>query len=820
MSTPPGHTACSNPFVDDWLTPSDGADDRADPGPFASDTTAGKTSLVYKAHSYPTKVPHEAIMRLILHYTKPGDLVFDGFCGTGMTGVAAQMCGAPGPILRREIEDEMGKVEWGTRKSFLQDLSPSATFIAAGLNLPIDGAAFDHASAELLDRFNSEWGWMYETNIAEHGRSFTAKIDYTIWSEIFTCPHCGGSVDFYEAAFDVPNSRVRSSFSCPNCGAQVTKNALVRRLTKVRTLAGDVIDRVEYRPVAIAWRFGGRTGTKRFDQSDLDVLRRIARLELPWFPQDELPIDDMDEGGRLKSRGVTRAHHFWSDRALASLAVLWSLASQCRDAPTRRGLLFWIEQAMWGLSWMNRYKATDHSQVNRHQSGVYYIPSLVSECSVRYNLEGSQPTRGKRKNLVKLWETLPSDSRHVRISTASSTSVGLPSESVDYIFVDPPFGDNFQYADLERVTDSWHGVHEVKVEEAVVERRRGGKRLQEYQDLMEACFREFNRVLKPGRWMTVEFANASNDVWLAIQHALARAGFVVADTRVFDKQQHSFVQITAANAVRRELIISAYKPAADVAHRVTLERGSDEGVRSFVAEHLTHLPVKQGRRGEGQVVRERMADRLYDRMVAFHVANGIAVPMTSAEFSIALDRWFVFRDGMYFLPAQAEEWERFRITFKELAQLDLFITGESSAVQWLRQFLRAKPRTYAEIQPPFFAEVQRGTVGWEELPDLRTLLEQNFVDDSGRWVVPDPAKAEHLEKLRDADLLRVFESYKAGRGMLGRFRSEAVRVGFKRAWSDRDFPTIVAVGRRLPADAFTEDPSLLHYFRNAERMAA
>jgi hypothetical protein len=41
------------------------------------------------------KVPHKAIMRYILHYTEPGDIVFDGFCGTGMTGVAAQMCGNP-----------------------------------------------------------------------------------------------------------------------------------------------------------------------------------------------------------------------------------------------------------------------------------------------------------------------------------------------------------------------------------------------------------------------------------------------------------------------------------------------------------------------------------------------------------------------------------------------------------------------------------------------------------------------------------------------------------------------------------------------------
>ena len=61
--------------------------------PFATDVSEGKNDPIYNAHSYHTKVPHKAIMRYILHYTEPGDVVFDGFCGTGMTGVATQLCG-------------------------------------------------------------------------------------------------------------------------------------------------------------------------------------------------------------------------------------------------------------------------------------------------------------------------------------------------------------------------------------------------------------------------------------------------------------------------------------------------------------------------------------------------------------------------------------------------------------------------------------------------------------------------------------------------------------------------------------------------------
>ena len=96
LSDPPYYTACPNPFIEQFVkqygTPYD-PDEEYSREPYAADVSEGKNDPIYNAHSYHTKVPHKAIMRYILHYTKPGDLVFDGFCGTGMTGVAAQMCG-------------------------------------------------------------------------------------------------------------------------------------------------------------------------------------------------------------------------------------------------------------------------------------------------------------------------------------------------------------------------------------------------------------------------------------------------------------------------------------------------------------------------------------------------------------------------------------------------------------------------------------------------------------------------------------------------------------------------------------------------------
>jgi len=810
MSLPPYATACPNPHLGAWLAAT-------------TDISEGKSSSFYKAHSYPTKVPHQAIMRFLLHYTEPGDVVLDGFCGTGMTGVAAQACGAPAGGVRREIEDDMSGVRWGARRAVLSDLSPSATFIAAGLNMPIDAKAFDRRSAEILDEFEAEWGWMYRT-ADDRGRE--RPFDYAVWSEVFTCPACAGPVVFYDAALDQETGTVRDTFRCPACGKDLTKDTVVRRTVPVRSVVGDTYERIELRPVAIHYRVGSAKKSKAPDDFDFAILRRVAGLALPGpAPVQDLQIDQMVHGSRLAPKGFTRVHHLWSDRALVSLSALWKLCSDEPDPLLRSALLFWVEQAAWGLSWMNRFVPRHYSHVNQFLNGVFYVPSQHAEYRPRVNLEGTQPARGKRAALVKTWEASPARLGLVTISTGSSVQIALPDASIDYVFVDPPFGANIPYADLAILVESWHGVRTDSTQEAVMGRAaRFVRTLSEYGDLMERCFSEFHRVLKPGRWMTVEFSNSSNEVWLTIQHALAKAGFVVADTRVIDKEQLSYRQVTATNAVKRDLVISAYKPANELSERVGPAAGTPDTAWAFVREHLLHLPrtVERDPSGEVRVIRERLPDRLYDRMEAFHLQRNLAIPVTAAEFYDGLTQRFPQRDGMHFLDEQVEAYERHRMTIQELKAAQLFITDEDSAIQWLRQLLKSRraPQPYATIQPEFFREVQAGIPDWEETPDLKMLLERGFVqDDQGRWYVPDPKKEADLEKVRKRERLKEFATYASGKGALKHFSLTAVRAGFSDAWERRDFASIVAVGRRLPTEAFAQDERLLFYLDNAEQLA-
>jgi 16S rRNA G966 N2-methylase RsmD len=566
MSDPPFYTACPNPWLAEFVThygrPYDPTEKYARE-PMAIDVSEGKTDPLYKAHSYHTKVPHLAIVPSILHYTEPGDIVLDGFAGSGMTGVAAQWCGTAPAAYRHKLEMEWKKAgtpapKWGARRVVLNDLSPAATFIGANYNLPFDVDAFAKAGKQLLDDVQHEIGWMYET-LHSDGKT-KCRIEYTVWSEVFSCPECAGEINFLEEALDDETKRVHETFPCPHCSSEMNKDRLERVLENISDpVTQEVWKRVKFRPAIVVYAFGNRRHEKSPDRNDLELLNRIKDLGIPSdVPTRRFPIEQMYHGSRIAPKGFTHIHHFFLPRAAQAMGMLWKKAMEHPDARIRAMLKFMVEQAVWGLSVLNRYQPIQQgrpggSQVNRQMTGVYYVGSQHAECSPWYNLVG------KLDRLTKAFRGYRTFDSYAGINTGTAAGIPIPDGSIDYVFTDPPFGENIFYADLNYLVESWHGVTTDARPEAIMDKFKD-KALPEYQHLMQRCFAEYYRVLKPGRWMTVVFSNSKASVWNAIQVSLQQAGFVVAEVTALDKVQGSYRQVTSTTAVKQDLVISAYKP--------------------------------------------------------------------------------------------------------------------------------------------------------------------------------------------------------------------------------------------------------------------
>ena len=253
---------------------------------------------------------------------------------------------------------------------------------------------------------------------------------------------------------------------------------------------------------------------------------------------------------------------------------------------------------------------------------------------------------------------------------------------------------------------------------------------------MKKGFFEYYRVLKPGRWITVEFSNTSSAVWNSLQNALGSAGFVVADVRTLDKQQGSILGYTTSTAVRQDLAISAYKPSENFEKLFELSLGSLEGVWYFISAHLENLPIIIEEKGEARSIAERKSYILFDRMIAYHVQKGLSIPISATQFNDGLNQRFPKRDDMYFLPSQVAEYDRRRLAVKQFLQLELLVKDESSAVQWLRQQLIKRPQKHQDLHADFMKSIGGNWAKHEEALDLQELLRQNFLLYDGKGNIP------------------------------------------------------------------------------------
>jgi len=790
LSDPPYYTACPNPWLNDFIAEWEKEKEQLEregkrkedfevKEPYASDVSEGKYNPLYLLHPYLTKVPYPAIIKYLNHYTQPGDIVLDGFAGTGMTGAAARLC------------------ETGKRKAICIDLSPLASFISCFVNSDISNQIFSKFTLSMIEEAKRELGWMLET---KHSSNISGEINYVIWSNVYTCPICGSEIVFYDEAFDTNTGDVHEKFSCPNCHAELSKSKCeVVTNTANDIVVDDVVTTPKRVPVLIGYSVNGKRYQKRPDNHDLDIVDKISSYRIPyWVPTDR--IIDGDEISRASRDGIKYFEQYYTKRTLAVLSKLKSLVPH----PIFNSL---ITKVSFQSTIMYRYCTRGGGPM----SGTMYVPALIKEVNVFNQLEAFIKDRAK--------VAIASNLNNVITSTQSSTTIcNLADNSADYIFTDPPFGKNLMYSELNYISEMWLKVKTENKRECV-ENKTQQKDVYSYQKLIQKVFSEYYRILKPKKWLSVEFGNTSAAIWNSIQNAITSTGFIIANVSALDKKKDTYKAVTTTTAVKQDLVITCYKPSDELTKKLTLSNSKKDSVWDFLNEHLAHLPVHIERGNATTTVVERSPKILYDRLISYYVQHGYQIPMDAQEFQAGLRERFIERDGMYFTAPQAAEYEEKRKHTTDFVPMGLIVSDEANGIEWLKLQLR-EPKTYQEISPEWMQAVN-GLKKGDVLPELKDILEENFIEDeTGHWHVPDLEKQIDLEKLKHKSLMKEFNLYKEmaqkPRARIKEVRVEALREGFKQCFKDKDFQTILLLGDKIPQNILTEDEVLLQYYDIAQ----
>jgi DNA modification methylase len=793
LSNPPFFTACPNPYITEFLekngTKYDESEDNYHREPFSQDLSEGKTDPIYMAHTYHTKVPYKAIVKYIEHYTDEKDIVLDCFSGSGMTSVAAKMC---------------------NRNSIISDLSPIASFFGYSITKDIDSYDYLNEAKKILGKVNEKLNWIYKT---KHSTGELCELNYIIWSQVLSCSFCNTEYVFWDKAFDKDENKLKNSYLCSSCQAELSKSTSNKVSEKsIDKYTGEEIESPKYFPSRISYCYKNKTYFKTPDEYDFEVIDKIKDFNSPYFiPTYKYLFKEGNWGDMWRSgihKGITNVHHFFTDRTLIVLSYLFH---EIEDSKFKYHLLYTLTSFLTKTGSKLHNVGFKSGKINLAgaQPNSLYIPGIYAERNI-FSL-GIR----KSKDIHKALMTLENSQSHNIVQNCSATKNNIVSNSIDYVFTDPPFGDNLMYSEMNFIWESWFKVFTNNKQEAIVNKSQN-KNAEDYFDLMYNSFSEYYRVLKPNRWITVVFHNSKSQIWNILQNSLIKAGFIISQVTILDKGQGTKNQMLNPGAVKSDLAISAFKPSKKLEEKFLNSSGQGAEI-DFVYQFLKNQPINP--------ILERIDKTLYSKLISFYIVNGYDVELDATKFYALLKENFIEEDGYWFTSDQINSYAEYKKKMKlegiedvKSGSILLFISDEKSAILWLYNFLN-NPRTFSEIHSQF---TQLASIQEDQVPELLTLLEDNFIKENNVFRRPT-SEEEHsnINTKREKTLLREFESLllraKSEKKKIKEVRKEALVFGFEVCYKNKRFKDILTLEKRLDKKII-ENSSELNDFVEAAKI--
>jgi len=560
---------------------------------------APRTDPIYNCHAYQTKVPVGAILPFIDEFTEPGDLVADPFAGSGMTGIAAAMRG---------------------RRAELSDISVLGRHIANGYLAQVDSKRFREAAAEAISVARAAIGDLYESRRENDGA--IVEMIRTVWSFTYICPDCHAPLIFFTHI-----QERRQAESCSKCGHPFSKRAWVRG-EDVPVLV--VVDGVN-----------GRQTEQLPSDVDLSSIRRaLVDQRLCEFPS--LPIQpdrEMYNRSALAKHGLTETAKFFSPRNAIALLELWRAIGLTKDSKMQTKLRFVFTAILPRAS--RRYQWGPLRPLNA-QNQTYYISPVYFEWNVfdLFNRKVEAAIRSDEQVFGGMPLFFQQVANSVVYTNTSADELGhLKTNSVDYIFTDPPFGSNIFYSDMSLFQEAWLGQTTDHSKEAVIHTigSRRNAAAERYESLLRGAFREAFRVLKPGAYISVVFGNSRGSIWTLVQRAMRDSGFasVPVHAAILDKGQRSVKGLNSGSegVVTVDLILTYQKPD-DHSHSTSALSGDQYQTNELIASALNKLTDSQARNPSYvYVATVREAIQRHQTLDHLHLAD-VLVALRNAGYSV------------------------------------------------------------------------------------------------------------------------------------------------------------------------------------------
>jgi 16S rRNA G966 N2-methylase RsmD len=517
----------------------------------------------YNAFAYPTKISPEAIALYIAVHTKPNDTVLDVFGGSGSTAIAALLCEHPTESMIA-LADKIGaNPEWGARNAIIYEVGTYGAFAVQVMANPPKRAEFLEAVESLLGSAKEAVSELYSV-VDPDGNIGT--IRHIIHSDVVICPKCKKELLYFGGMVNHEPLVIDGNGICPHCKF-TDASSNFKHATEVvfDALLGVEVVRRKRVPARIYGQTGRKKWMRNASVQDIEHINRIEALDYPSYCKtNNLVWGELHRAGY--HTGISHLHHFYTKRNFLVMSYLWEKSASFPELICNALRLLLLSYNSSHSTLMTRVVVKKNSKdfvLTGAQSGVLYISSLPVEKNI---LTGIQR---KQKNFADVFDFLDKCEGQIEVHNNSSRQLLQESESVDYIFTDPPFGDFIPYAEVNQINELWLGKTTNRAEEVIISASQN-KGVSEYQEMLTDVFGEMKRVLKKSSYATVVFHSSKASVWNALCSAYTSTGFAVDETTSLDKSQASFKQVVSNGSVQGDPLILLSKGNGSVSGRSSL----------------------------------------------------------------------------------------------------------------------------------------------------------------------------------------------------------------------------------------------------------
>ncbi|MDR1925477.1 MAG: type I restriction enzyme HsdR N-terminal domain-containing protein [Planctomycetaceae bacterium] len=255
-----------------------------------------------------------------------------------------------------------------------------------------------------------------------------------------------------------------------------------------------------------------------------------------------------------KGSDVKTVTQLFSDKQLARLSLLKACIKKIRDKDIRNNLMLMFSGLISKIN-LTYHQSSGRSEGRGNTSVFAYYRYRIAPKPVDVDIMKYFELRFKKVVDAKydIKRNLLANHKHpettISVIKGSATNLDfIETESIDYIYTDPPYGKKIQYLDLSIMWNAWLDLDVTKNDYKLeaIEDGKLDKTKDEYKRLIAQSIKEMFRVLKYDRWLSFVFAHKDPDFWHMIVDAAESCGFEYVGSVAqnngqtsFKKRQHS-----------------------------------------------------------------------------------------------------------------------------------------------------------------------------------------------------------------------------------------------------------------------------------------